>query len=346
MTAAGIHCAAAGKTPMISGFATAEGKLRPLTDLPAEAASAVWIDIVRPTPEEEAALEKALRLAIPTREEMQEIEVSSRLYVEDGATFMTAMIISHTDADDAVISPVTFALAGGRLLTIRYEEPRVFPSFAARCQKSVLGGATAETILVGLLEAIVDRLADVLERVTIDTDRLSREIFREASAKPTSSRDYQRVIVELGRKGDLNSKIRESLVTLERLFGFTILHADEGAGAPENGKKADKEVKARLKTLSRDAHSLTEHVTYLTQKITFLLEATLGMINIEQNAIIKTFSVAAVAFLPPTLIASIYGMNFDFMPELDWPWGYPFAIALMLLSAVLPLLYFKRKGWL
>ncbi len=331
---------------MISGFAAAEGKLRPLDDALSGAAGAVWLDILRPTPEEEAALEKALQLEIPTREEMQEIEVSSRLYVDDGAIFMTAMILSHTDGDDVVISPVTFALAGRRLLTIRYEEPRVFSSFATRCQKSIYGGATAETIFVGLLEAIVDRLADVLERVAVDTDKLSREIFREAGPKPTRSRDYQRFIIELGKKGDLGSKIRESLVTLERLFGFAILHADQRPPEAENAKKADKEIKARLKTLSRDAHSLTEHVTYVSQKITFLLEATLGMINIEQNAIIKTFSVAAVAFLPPTLIASLYGMNFKFMPELSWPWGYPFAIALMLLSAVLPLLYFKGKGWL
>jgi magnesium transporter len=331
---------------MISAFVTAEGKLRPLDEALAGAAAAVWLDILRPSAEEEAALEKALRLEIPTREEMQEIEISSRLYIEEGASFMTAMILSHTDADDVVISPVTFVLASGKLLTIRYEEPRVFSSFATRCQKSIFGGASAEAIFVGLLEAIVDRLADVLERVAIDTDRLSHEIFREAGPKPTRSRDYQRLIVELGKKGDLGSKIRESLVTLERLFGFAILHSDQRPPEAENAKKAEKEIKARLKTLSRDAHSLTEHVTYVSQKITFLLEATLGMINIEQNAIIKTFSVAAVAFLPPTLIASIYGMNFEFMPELSWPWGYPFAVALMVLSAILPLAYFKRKGWL
>ncbi|MEE2690580.1 MAG: magnesium/cobalt transporter CorA [Pseudomonadota bacterium] len=323
---------------MIAGYATAEGKLRPLSDVAAEKEAAVWVDLLRPTEAEEKSLEAALGVEIPTREEMNEIEVSSRLYMEDDIAFMTAMVLSHADGDDAVISPVTFVLAGSRLLTIRYEEPRAFAAFPARAQKAQLGCVSAETILVGLLEAIVDRLADVLERATHDTDRLSHEIFQMHGAKPTKSRDFQKTLVELGRKGDLASKIRDSLVTLARLFGFLALHSAQG--------KTDKELKARIKTLSRDAGSLSDHVSYMSQKITFLLDATLGMINIEQNAIIKIFSVAAVAFLPPTLIASIYGMNFHNMPELASPYGYPIVIGLMILSAVLPLAYFKRRGWL
>ncbi|MGE0408304.1 MAG: magnesium transporter CorA family protein [Amphiplicatus sp.] len=331
---------------MLTGYATAEGRLRALNDVFSEKESAVWIDILRPTAEEETSLEKALAIEIPTLEEMQEIEVSSRLYTDGDAAFMTALILSHTDGDDPNISPITFALAGGRLLTIRYEDPRAVSGFISRAQKTSFGCASAESILVALLEAIVDRLADLLERIAADTDKLSREIFRAPGKRPTASRDYRRHIVELGRKGDFASKVLDSLVTLERLFGFLILQTDQRATAPDGGKKPDKELKARLKTLGRDAHSLTEHVTHVQQKVTFLLEATLGMINIEQNAIIKTFSVAAVAFLPPTLIASIYGMNFDVMPELGWPFGYPFAIGLMFLSAILPLVYFKQKGWL
>jgi len=323
---------------MIAGYAVAEGKLRPLTDVAAEKDGAVWVDLLNPTPEEEKALEAALGVEIPTREEMHEIEISSRLYMEDGAAFMTAMIMSHTDSDEAVISPVTFVLVGPRLLTIRYEEPRAFAAFPARAQKAQLGCVSSETILVGLLEAIIDRLADVLERATHDTDKLSRDVFQMKGGKPAKSGDFQKIIVELGRKGDLASKIRDSLVTLARLFGFLALHAAEG--------KTDKELKARIKTLARDAGSLSDHVSYMSQKITFLLDATLGMINIEQNAIIKIFSVAAVAFLPPTLIASIYGMNFEHMPELATRWGYPVVIALMILSALLPLAYFKKRGWL
>lgn len=321
--------------PMITGYAVTGGKLRLLSDLFAEKDSAVWVDLLRPTREEEQAVENALGVEAPTREEMQEIEVSSRLYTEESAIFMTAMVLSHTDADDAVISPITFVLSGNHLLTIRYEEPRVFPAFVGHGMKAQIGCVSAISILVGLLEAIIDRLADVIERTTQDTERLSKVIF-EPHGKPTKSGDFQKMIVELGRKGGLLSKILDSLATQSRLFGFLALHAQD----------ADKDMKARIKTLSRDALSLTDHVGFLSQKITFLLEATLGMINIEQNAIIKIFSIAAVCFLPPTLIASVYGMNFEFMPELDSRLGYPLVIVAMVLSAVLPLLYFKKRGWI
>ncbi len=322
---------------MIMGYALADGRLRPLADVYAEKDQALWVDLLRPQPDEEKMLEAALGIEVPTREEMNEIEVSSRLYVDNDVLFMTALILSHTDQDDAKISPVTFVLTGQRLLTIRYEEPRVFGLFAARAQKAQIGCVSPETVLIGLLEAVIDRLADILERAVHDADRLSAEIFAVRQEGKGSSPDFQRVITLLGRKNDIASMIRDSLVTLNRLFGFFTLYASQ--------KIMDKELKARIKILARDASSLTDHVSYLSQKITFLLDATLGMINIQQNNIIKLFSVAAVAFLPPTLIASIYGMNFHHMPELDWPLGYPLAVVLMVLSAVLPILYFRKKGW-
>lgn len=332
---------------MLFGYAVAEGKLQPLQDVAATIDRAGWIDVLNPTPEEEATLEAALGIDIPTREDMREIETSSRLYVDEGAVFMTAMIPAQTDGDAPIIAPVTFILSGSRLITVRYEQPRAFETFPVRAQKAAVCGASADSILTGLLEAVVERLADVLEKIAADTDDLSAEVFCPPEKKPTRSLGFRRIVVRVGRNGDLNSKIRESLVTLERMLGFAILHIDERARAPEGeARKNDKELRARLKTLSRDVHALTEHVGYLSQKIGFLLEATLGMVNIEQNAIIKTFSVVAVAFLPPTLIASIYGMNFDFMPELHWALGYPFSIVLMILSALGPLAYFKNKGWL
>ena len=322
---------------MIMGYALAEGRLRPLADVYAEKDQALWVDLLRPQPDEEKMLESALGIEVPTREEMNEIEVSSRLYVDNDVLFMTALIMSHTNTDSAKISPVTFVLTASRLLTIRYEEPRVFGLFAARAQKTQIGAVSAETVLIGLLEAVIDRLADILERAVHDADGLSAEIFAARKDGEKASPDFQRVIALLGRKNDLASMIRDSLVTLNRLFGFFTLYASQ--------KGLDKELKARIKILARDAASLTDHVSYLSQKITFLLDATLGMINIQQNNIIKLFSVAAVAFLPPTLIASIYGMNFHHMPELDWPLGYPLAIVLMLLSAVIPIAYFRKKGW-
>jgi magnesium transporter len=329
---------------MLAGYSFAEGKLRSLNDLMSAPQRAAWIDMLRPTPEEDKSLETALDIDIPTLEEMQEIEVSSRLYTENNAAFMTALVLSHADGDNPTISPVTFILRDTQLITVRYEEPRAFSGFAARVQKSGVGGESADLVLVGLLESIVERLADVLERTTRDIDRMSRDIFHKPGTRPTKSRDYQKTLIELGSKGDLASNMRDSLVTLSRVFSYVVLFTEQRedeAGA----RKHDKDVRARLKSLARDAASLTDHVSFVSQKITFLLEATLGMISLEQNQVIKIFSIAAVAFLPPTLIASIYGMNFHFMPELSWPHGYPVAVGAMLLSAVLPLLYFKRRGW-
>jgi magnesium transporter len=251
---------------------------------------------------------------------------------------MTATLPAQGDGDDPHMAPVTFILAGERLITVRYHEPRAFRAFPMRAEKVPMGCHTGEAVLIALLEAIIDRLADILERDGRDIDKISRGIFQHTGAKPSKSRDFQKTLEEIGRKGDLTSNIRDSIVSLERLMGFL--------GQATTQRKSDKDIRTRLKTLLRDARSLTDHASFLSQKITFLLDATLGMINIEQNAIIKIFSVAAVVFLPPTLIASIYGMNFQHMPELSWLLGYPIAIGVMILSAILPYLYFKRRGWL
>jgi len=318
-----------------------------LVALPQEAASlqeAIWIDMLRPTGEDEAVVESALGVDVPTKDEMQEIEVSSRLYLDGEAAFMTAIVLSRTDADDAVSAPVTFILAGPRLLTVRYEEPRVFTTFPDRAQKTAIGCVDAESVLIGLLEAITDRLSDILERLGLELDILSRDIFSpetpkaKKSRKPRSSADYQRILETIGRKYGLASNIRDSLVTLSRLASFFLNVAQQ--------RRASKDLTARIKAFARDTDALSEHVDSISQKIIFLLDATLGLVNIEQNTIIKLFSVAAVIFLPPTLVASIYGMNFEFMPELSWALGYPFAIGLMIISAVIPYLFFKRKGWL
>ena len=194
------------------------------------------------------------------------------------------------------------------------------------------------TALLRRLDALIDRVADVLERIGLEVDGISHEVF-EHPATPRQTGDFQSILRALGRRGDLTSKVRESLVGIGRLLMFF------GQASEANAKTA-KDLRARLRTMSRDVRSLTEHASFLSAKINFLLDATLGMINIEQNAIIKIFSVVAVVFLPPTLIASIYGMNFDFMPELDWAIGYPLALALMLGSAIAPYIYFKRRGWL
>ena len=324
---------------MIKAFVAENDRLRVVDDLLGNRDRVVWADLLNPTKEEEATIEQLIGIGIPTREEMEEIEISSRLYVENGAYVMTATLPAQADGDRPIMSPVTFVLAGNRLITVRYHEPRAFQTFPLRAEKADIGCTSGETILIALLEAIVDRLADVLERASSEVVRISHDIFHPAEKKASKrDRDFRLILRRIGAKEDLVSKIQDSLLTLQRMSGFL-------ANATSQNKNG-KDVRTRVKTLSRDVVSLSDHASFQTQKITFLLDATLGMVNIEQNSIIKIVSVAAVVFLPPTLVASIYGMNFDLMPELKWMLGYPFAISLMVISAVLPFWFFRRKGWL
>ena len=296
---------------------------------------AVWLDLAGPTREEERLVESYLGLEVPTREDMLEIEASSRVYREGDALFMTAILLANTDTEKPEATPVSFILANGCLITIRYSDPRSVQSFMARAQRTG-GYHSGATALVGLLEAIVDRTADILERLGLEVEALTREVLEHQGQK--QGREFREILQNIGQRGDLNGKARESLVSLGRVLTFLLQGLAD--------KQQPKELRGRLKTLGRDIGSLTDHASFLSNKLNFLLDATLGMINIEQNAIIKIFSVAAVVFLPPTLIASIYGMNFDLMPELDWRFGYPLAVGLMILSAIIPYWFFKRRGWL
>jgi|Laugresbdmm110dd_1035094.scaffolds.fasta_scaffold22863_1 magnesium transporter len=301
----------------------------------------LWVDLLNPTPDEDRYVERFVGVSIPTREEMQEIEVSSRLYSEDGGEFMTIAALAHLD-EEPIVTPITFVMKGATLVTVRYAEPRPFTMFAARAQRpGAVACATGEQIMLSLLEAMIDRIADVMERVGTKIDSISREVFHEAnnSAK-TRSRDFKNVLVSIGREGDLLSLVRESLVTMIRLLTYHTAISEDA------GKRAIKEARQRIRSIQRDITSLTDHSTYLSSKITFLLDATLGLINLEQNQIIKIFSIASVCLMPPTLIASVYGMNFRHMPELGWEWGYPAAVGLMFVAGVLPFIYFRRKGWL
>jgi magnesium transporter len=267
---------------------------------------------------------------------MQEIEISSRLYEQNGVMYLTASVVMNADTEQPQSTPITFILVGHRLVTIRYGEPRAFRTFPAHAARVPGVCQTGEAALLGLLDTIIDRTADILEKVGADLDTMSRSIFAPGQGKRISSDDMREALRRLGRHQDLTSKSRESLVTIGRLLSFLSLP----------GAERNKDFRTRIKTLQRDAQSITEYTAFLSNNLTFLLDAMLGLINIEQNAIIKIFSVAAVVFLPPTLIASIYGMNFAFMPELGWSFGYPLAIGLMIVSAILPYLFFKRRGWL
>lgn len=316
--------------------------LRPVSNAAIEQAisPALWYDLLDPSPQEVAEVEAALHIAIPTREEMEDIELSARLYQEAGAGFMTMTALTNLDSDEPTKMPVTFILRGPTLVTVRYADAKPFTAF---CNRALRGNGasyeTGEDVMLGVIEAMIDRMADVLERLGNEIDKISREVFRGKSGRSDKkTRDLEALIEHLGRKGDFLSGVRESLVSISRLVAY---HA-----ALENPvRKPTKETRQLMKLVQRDASSLGDHAAFLSGKINFLLDATLGLINLEQNQIIKIFTVASVVFLPPTLVASMYGMNFELMPELQWHLGYPWAIGLMIFSALMPFLYFRRRGW-
>jgi magnesium transporter len=300
--------------------------------------NAVWLDLVNPAPGEDKLIERLLGIAVPTREEMQEIEVSSRLYVENHARYMTATLMCNSDTATPKTTAVTFILSGHRLVTVRYDDPRPFMIVGNKLARNCPANVTGETVLIDLLDAVIDRAADILERIGLEVDRVSHDIFEPDNAASGQALSYKDILKAIGGKGDLTSKVRESLVSIGRLLLFLANEAE--------GMRWHKDVRLQLQANQRDVLSLSDHATYLSNKITFLLDAMLGVVTIEQNNIIKIFSIAAVALMPPTLIASIYGMNFRHMPELDWTYGYPFAIVLMLAAAILPFVIFKWKKWL
>jgi magnesium transporter len=300
--------------------------------------NAVWLDLVNPAPGEDKLIERLLGIAVPTREEMQEIEVSSRLYVENHARYMTATLMCNSDTATPKTTAVTFILSGHRLVTVRYDDPRPFMIVGNKLARNCPANVTGETVLIDLLDAVIDRAADILERIGLEVDRVSHDIFEPDNAASGQALSYKDILKAIGSKGDLTSKVRESLVSIGRLLLFLANEAE--------GMRWHKDVRLQLQANQRDVLSLSDHATYLSNKITFLLDAMLGVVTIEQNNIIKIFSIAAVALMPPTLIASIYGMNFKHMPELEWTYGYPFAIVLMLAAAILPFVIFKWKKWL
>lgn len=325
---------------MFSVFVPSESSLKKavVEDLAAVPEHAVWIDLFNPTPAEDKAVERLSGIAIPTREDMQEIEISSRLYIENSARYMTATLMCQSDTDMPRTTAVTFILGDHRLVTVRYDQPKPFALVEAKLARSCAPAITGEMVLMELLDAVIDRCADILERCGMEIDQVSHDIFEPESERHGHAKQYSQILISIGRKGDLTSKVRESLVSIGRVVTFL--------SAIVEGVKWSKDMREQLKTMQRDVVSLTDHASYLSSKITFVLDAMLGVVNLEQNNIIKLFSVMAVVLMPPTLIASIYGMNFKAMPELEWEHGYPYAIVLMVFAAIVPYWIFKWKKWL
>ncbi len=299
---------------------------------------AIWIDMVEPTRAEDRIVEAHLNIEIPTREEMADIEPSEILYRENNASYMTARVLCSSDTDNPKLIDVSFILTDRALVTVRYGEPRSFNMFMARAGKPGGCRPQPEAVLDGLIETIIDRAAEILAMVGKRIDRLSQSIFETEKRGARRTAAFRAALKSIGRKGDVISNVRESMVSVERLLLFL------SATMPRPQKTRG--YQAEWRTALRDVQSIEEHATFLSNKVQFLLDATLGLVAIEQNDINKIFSVMSVIFLPPTLVSSLYGMNFQNMPELGWELGYPWAIFMMLLAAVVPYLIFRWRRWL
>ena len=297
---------------------------------------AIWIDLCKATPAEEA-LVLPLVPEIPTLADMEEIEISARLYREKDFDFLTVLVPGLTEDKQPISGPVTFILNPDRLVTVRHHTPRPFETYAPRADKMGLGCDRPERVFLGLVEEIIGRQADLMEGAGRALDTVTHSVFHPG--KMGHSADFLQASLEnAGRQGDLVSHCRLSLLTLERALGFFLL-------APEHRCVSDT-ARPLVAALLRDIQSLEVHGDYLSNRVAQATDATLGMINLAQNSTVRIVSVVAVLFLPPTLIASIYGMNFRVMPELEWVAGYPMAMGLMVASAAGTFLYFKWKNWL
>lgn len=302
----------------------------------------VFIDLYDPTNQEEEHIEKLLQINIPTRAEIDKIEVMSPFYKQGNAHYMTVTLLDRASKEDHPDSTaVTFILTSEYLVVLRYSTPWTLVSFISQAMRGLHQFDSSIAMLSGILEAFINKTAEALEGVGNELDGLLKTIFEKSNKEGIiSSKKYNSVIRKIGHTGNLISKNRESLVSINRLIIYF--------GQIEGSSLAIKDVKLRykFKNLSREVHSLGEYGNFLSQRNSFLLDATLGMIYVEQNMIIKVFTVASAVFMPATLIASIYGMNFKEMPELSWDFGYPMALAMIATSALFPYFFFKKKKWL
>lgn len=298
-----------------------------------------WIDLLTPDGEELKYVEKLCNIEMPTKDEMREIEATSRLYCEDGARFMTTSVLARVETDEPMIAEISFILKGPTLITIRYTDTysfRVFSQQLLRMQET-----NRDVVFIGLLDHLVDRQADVLERFGGDLDALSKKVFGKGHSEKDEKMDtddLRDAIEELGRVGDLITRQRDALVSLLRLISF--------AGNEDSCTNKKNSLYVPLRPVSRDVNSLSEFASFLSNKINFMLDAVLGLINIQQNETVKLFTIMGVVFMPPTLISGIYGMNFKWIPWLDTEWGMWLSLLMMLATSVIPIYIFKKKHYI
>ncbi|WP_410218691.1 magnesium transporter CorA family protein [Paracoccus sp. (in: a-proteobacteria)] len=314
----------------------AQGNRLNRLDQDAGLAEALWIDLIQPN-DAEIALLRDLGVTLPSLAEMEEIELSNRLYREDGLDYMTAVLPGEKAGGDRVSMPVTFILSDSRLVTVRHHSPRPFLTFPARAERSTLGCSSAERLFTGLLEEIIARLADILEGAGRTLDETTAGIFERRSVSAGSDR-LQAALQDVGREAETMARVRLGLLTIERILAF---HTATLEDRPEAGR-----LRPVIRAQMRDIQALEVHADFLGSRVSLAVDTTLGMINLQQNNTVRILSVIAALFLPPTLIASIYGMNFTNMPELDEPWGYGFALVLMGVTTVGTYLFLRWKQWL
>lgn len=290
---------------------------------------AVWVDVVDPSKEDRAAIKQVFDVGLPDAEDMEEIEATARFFKDDDGTLHVHSFFLHDFEDTPANVTVAFVLKNGRLFTIHEEELATIRLFRLRARGQTVLHGDAMTILLSLFTTKVDRLADTLETVYTSLESASGEVLRQ------SGKDLHELLADVAEFEDISGKARLSLLDTQRAMTFIL-----------RNMKLESDQVEQIREVLRDVDSLLPHTSFLFDKVNFLMDAIQGFINIEQNRIIKIFSIAAVVFLPPTLVASIYGMNFHIMPELSWTFGYPFAIVLMILSGISPYWFFKRRGWL
>jgi magnesium transporter len=311
----------------------------PIAEKATVPAGAVWIDLLEPTKAEEQMAEKLLGTNIPTRDEMVEIEPSSRLFERKGVIFMTMSVLHGIQEGTPSSDAIAFILSENHLVTVRYIDPKPFILFAEHVYAEPEMATDAVTTLLRLLDTIVDRLADEIEDAGRSMDKVSAQVFRRrhAGADRLSTVRLEALIMRIGEFQRLLSRLRETSVSTLRLLTFL----DSVPRVRDEPARHH-----HVESLIADAAALNDQSDFLGDNLTFLLDASLGLIAVEQNVVMKLFSVFAVIFMPPTLVAGIYGMNFEHMPELKWLYGYPFGLTLMLASAVIPFLIARRRGWL
>lgn len=295
-------------------------------------ADATWIDLFDPTPEEVARVREATGLRVPTKHDVSEIESSSRLGFEDGAFYVSTPLVQRSNDEELALAPVGFVLSARRLLTVRFTATGSLDEARAECSK--VGVVSAEAAFLRIFETIVDGAADALEHAGNTSDELTRSIFRARSGR---SDGLRAALQQIGRTAHRTSQIRDALLGVGRIASFVTESSLPGAPPVNTG---------RMRAVRTDITSLMEYEARVSSNLQFLLDATLGFISFEQNEVVKTLTIASVVGVPPVVVAGIYGMNFRSMPELAWPLGYPMALALIVVSALIPLYAFTRRGWM